>query len=333
MSNDTVLADTFASGRYSKRKRTQVTYHLDDLAYSDAESDYESPQTKVRRTINYQKPKATKMSKRLPKHKTFPFMQLPAEIRNMIYGYTLNDPDGINLAGTFKHRRRTVQRISEKCQSENSGGRMYPKLYLTEQLCKAYEDPAPLTPALLAVSKQIYQEGIDVLYGNEFIFTDSFALYSFMLNLGPVGAKHVKSVHILGWHDGRAMKAYNHSCFATLAWATNLTALHIDAPMGSYRASKDGALQLYRDAFPWLEAVGAAKGKPDAALDLLQLGENCFSERWSLYGARTRRPDHDEERIERFKDALRKLLGAHQKRIMAKIGKKRKGAKAVVADA
>jgi len=259
-------------------------------------------------------------------------MDLPAEIRNMIYGYTLSDPDGINLAGTFKHRRRTVQRISAKCQSENSRGRIYPNLYLTEEHCNAYNDPVPLTPALLAVSRQIHHEGIDVLYGNDFIFTDSFALYSFMLNLGPDGAKNLKNVHILGWHDGRAMKAYNHSCFATLAWATNLTALHIDAPMGSYRAPKDGAHQLYRDAFPWLEAVGAAKGKPDAALNLLQLGENCFSEGWSRYDARTCRPDCDEERIENFKAVVRKLLGAHQKRIMTKIVKKRKVAKAAIAD-
>lgn len=40
--------DTFASGRYSKRKRTQVTYHMDELEVSDSEtSDYERPQMKV----------------------------------------------------------------------------------------------------------------------------------------------------------------------------------------------------------------------------------------------------------------------------------------------
>jgi hypothetical protein len=42
--------DTFASGRYSKRKRTQITYHLDELDVSDSESDFDSPQAKVRCT-------------------------------------------------------------------------------------------------------------------------------------------------------------------------------------------------------------------------------------------------------------------------------------------
>jgi hypothetical protein len=63
------------------------------------------------------------------------------------------------------------------------------------------------------VSKQIHQEAVDTLYGkNEFIFTDSFALYNFMINLGPRGAKHLKTLRLRGWLYGRATKAYNHSC-------------------------------------------------------------------------------------------------------------------------
>jgi hypothetical protein len=50
MTDSTAPAETFASGRYSKRKRTQITYHLDDLDFSDSESDFDSPQAKVRCT-------------------------------------------------------------------------------------------------------------------------------------------------------------------------------------------------------------------------------------------------------------------------------------------
>jgi hypothetical protein len=39
----------FASGRYSKRKRTQVNYHMDELDVSDSESDFEHVQVKVSR--------------------------------------------------------------------------------------------------------------------------------------------------------------------------------------------------------------------------------------------------------------------------------------------
>jgi hypothetical protein len=37
----------FASGRYSKRKRTQVTYCMDEMDVSDTESDFENVATKV----------------------------------------------------------------------------------------------------------------------------------------------------------------------------------------------------------------------------------------------------------------------------------------------
>lgn len=47
MSQPTANQDSFASGRYSKRKRTQVVYCLEELEVDDSESDYEAPQLKV----------------------------------------------------------------------------------------------------------------------------------------------------------------------------------------------------------------------------------------------------------------------------------------------
>lgn len=43
------LPDTFASGRYSKRKRTQVIYAMEEMDVSDNESDFERPSPKVRK--------------------------------------------------------------------------------------------------------------------------------------------------------------------------------------------------------------------------------------------------------------------------------------------
>jgi hypothetical protein len=51
MSDVVASTETFASGRYSKRKRTQVTYYLDELDVSDSESDFDNLQAKVRRTF------------------------------------------------------------------------------------------------------------------------------------------------------------------------------------------------------------------------------------------------------------------------------------------
>jgi hypothetical protein len=125
--------------------------------------------------------------------------------------------------------------------------------------------------------------------------------------------------------------AHQHSGFAALVWATNLTAFHIDTSIGWYRASKYGAEQLYRDAFPWMEAVGLAKGKVDAAVDIIKLNDNYFDNYHASYRNPSQTRSH-EEKLEEFRATLRKSLGAQQKRIMAPEVKKRKFFKKVVAD-
>ncbi|KAF2027440.1 hypothetical protein EK21DRAFT_71880 [Setomelanomma holmii] len=314
MSESTFNEETFASGRYSKRKRTQVTYHMDELDFSDSESDYEGVQAKQKRKA---------IAKRLPKNKTFPFMELPAEIRNMIYAHALHDDNGVHLVATFKHKRRTVERVSVETADKIGGGRRsYSAAKLNDEMRAENEEPKPLVPSLLAVSQQINQEARDFLYGNDFICADTFALYSFLLNIGPVGAKLLQSVRIMSWGYGRALKGYNHSCFAVLAWATNLKTLYVDNTPGYSQSPKNRAEQFYRDAFPWLEAVGAAKRKSDAAVELVQFDAELFD--YSYWDGTKSRIVSGEERLQLFRDRLSELLGAQQKWIMAKPAKKRK---------
>ena len=273
------------------------------------------------RLTNLLQKRAVAISSRpLPKRKIFPFLKLPAEIRNIIYEYTLTDPSGINLVGVFKHKRRNVERISAKLQASLAEGSSWSDAHRMNNSIRnnQEEEPAPLVTSLLAVNKQIHQEGVDILYGkNEFIFTDSFALYNFMINLGPSRSKSLRTLRILGWLHGRAMKAYNHSCFAVLVWATNITAFHIDSQIGWYRASKYGADQLYRDAFPWMESVGMAQGKVDAVVDIIKLGEDNFDGRNSYHRYSSQAPKSNDDMYEEFKTALRKSLGAQRQRVIA----------------
>ncbi|EAT82447.1 hypothetical protein HBI56_089130 [Parastagonospora nodorum] len=316
MSDVAVNEETFASGRYSKRKRTQVTYHMDELDVSDTESDLESVPAKKRKAV---------APKKLPKSKIFPFLQLPAEIRNMIYGYTLEDPSGINLVASFRHRRRTVERISPGLMSQIAGG------YYSRSRSQYYidrndtADPVELVPSLLAVSKQVYHEGRDVLYNNEFRFADTTVLYHFMLNISPAGAKQLKHLRIMSFNYSRGMTAYNNACFAVLGQATNLKTLHIDQVSGRSGHSRGAAAKFYRDAFPWLEAVGAAKGKFDAGVELLQIDPDVFDHvYWRCRGAQ--RNISPEDKHAEFMTALRKLLQAQQKRVMGVLGKRGKKA-------
>lgn len=240
----------------------------------------------------------------------------------MIYNYTLNDPSGINLVATFKHRRRTVERISADAQEELKGSYRYCSNRINDRIRSKHEEPVALNPSLLAVSKQIHREARDILYANDFIFADSSALYSFMLILGPSGATHLKTLRLLGWGFGRGMKGYNHSCFAVLICATNLEKLTLDKTPGYSRNPKGCAEQLYRDAFPWMEAIGAAKGRVDAALDVLDVPEEAFS--YHYYHTGLQRTVSGEQNLEKFRVVLGSLLCQQQKRVVAKPSKKRK---------
>lgn len=173
------------------------------------------------------------------------------------------------------------------------------------------EKPYQLILPLLAVSKQIYHEGRDMLYSNEFVFGNVYALYAFLINLGPVTTKYLKTLRVLRWGHNRTMRVYNHTCFAALVWATNITTLRIDEPSDYQYAGKEAALQFYRDAFPWLEAFGVAKGRADAAVDVIKFGEH-------------------ERDI--FRVALRKLVLAQQSRAQRKPLKKVKPSRHVGSD-
>jgi hypothetical protein len=247
-------------------------------------------------------------------------MELPAEIRNTIYEYALFDPSGMNFIGIYKHSRRDVDRVSAQCLAAMTQAGWSDSIHINDGVRKNHEKPVALVPSLLGVNKQIHKEGVDILYGkNEFVFQDSFALHNFLINLGPSGAKHLKTIRVLGWLHGRCRKEYNHSCFALLASATNITALHLISQIGGYSPSKYGAGQLYCSAFPWMEAVGMAKGKVDAVIDIIKFDKGrCHSGFDPVPNTCLVDKDkHSEEEYAEFKATLRKLLVAQQQRVMA----------------
>jgi hypothetical protein len=131
-----------------------------------------------------------------------------------------------------------------------------------------------------------------------------------MVDIGPQAAKLLTHVTLRSWIYGRSMqKGYNHSAFAMLASATNIKKLRIEA------------LTHWREEPHWvarqLEAVGAAKGTLDAALDLLELCSPRLAEDEEReYGYNRRGGDYEKD-TEAFKGELSKLLGAHMKRLKA----------------
>lgn len=238
----------------------------------------------------------------------------------MIYEYALTDTSGIKFVAVQRNRRRCVERVSSRTFNQASESRYY---YQSNNINDtADEQPTTLVPSLLAVSKQIHQEGCDILYSNELVFADTVALYAFMINIGQAGATHLKTMRLTGWGCGRTTKAYNNACFAVLIWASNLEKFYFDTVMDWYRRPKYAAQQIYRDAFPWLEAVGHARRRFDAALDILKVGDeslgnsNCASQGTSCA-----------QRRDAFNRELSRNLGMQQKRVMGKPVKNRKVSK------
>lgn len=100
-----------------------------------------------------------------------------------------------------------------------------------------------------------------------------------------------------------------------MVWATNVTKFQMDRPLGSWRSQYGGYEQLYRDAFPWMEAMGKAKGKPDAVVDVLQFGDKFFEQ--TRYRNNQWVTTSDPEKEKYFKEALGKLLVAQQEKVIA----------------
>jgi hypothetical protein len=271
-------------------------------------------------------------SKPIPKKRIFPFLKLPAEIRNEIYSHCLHDPVGIYLFSTTQKFRRTVYRGTELAfrgrpptlPPRPSGGSDDEDEDEVAQQDQPRTEFRPFIPALLAVCKQINTEARDILYGHEFYVKDTLALHSFLVDLGPRAAGYLKNVTLGEWGFGRGVhKAYNHACFTALAAATNLEHFTFHGILSWSQSPHSGATIFYRDAFPWLEAVGSVKGKADAALDLINVRVPEEGSIHSWYWGRRRGFNSNRplpsfkgyDQIEGFRKELGKLLNARMERI------------------
>lgn len=136
----------------------------------------------------------------------------------------------------------------------------------------------PLVPNIIAVSKAIYEEAASILYGQHIIIADTRALLDFAAMMTPKTAGMLRDVTIKGWCRTRSQQSINYPAMAILAVSgvVNLECLNLDCQLGYYRAAGRVAKKVYRDCYPWLHAVGNAKGDVYAALDILQVSDENF---------------------------------------------------------
>ncbi|KAF2490083.1 hypothetical protein BU16DRAFT_531421 [Lophium mytilinum] len=291
-----------------KRKRAQVKYYEgndDDLLASDQEVE------------EFSTSKRSKAKPRpLPKRKIFPFLSLPAELRNIIYEHALVDGNGVHLIAKTEHYRRVVIRENPVTNVVNGPfGRVryrngFPHPYggsNEEEDEEESSKPISFVPSLLAVNRQICAEALPILYSNKFMLEDTTALHSFMADLRPKTRELLEDVTIQGWGYTKAHKALNHPGLTMLSGAVNLKRLHFQCRIGWGNNVRKVARQVYRDGFHWLEAVGVAKGNYDAAVDLISLAE--FTHHRSPWRIPNEEDAVDQAaKMEAFGDELRKLL-------------------------
>jgi len=221
----------------------------------------------------------------------------------MIYDMTLADANGISITVCQSGYRRVAHR-GPVYPPESYERRIYRGRSLKDNQAEVCPISTSFVPALLAVNKQINAEAINYLYGHDFVFENTTALHSFLAPMGPRNQQRLSSIEIMAWGNSGEAKGHNYSGLTLLAGATNLKSLRITCDV-SYWSNQPGriAARVFRDGHWFFEAYGAANGRKDAAVDILELDKSNFVH-W--YRAQ---PTDMSVSVERFKVSLRGLLG------------------------
>ncbi|GAB7362771.1 hypothetical protein MBLNU230_g3075t1 [Neophaeotheca triangularis] len=284
-----------ASVVLGKRKRPVVSYFEGDegaesetldavLHQSDDESgSYGSKQTAS--TSRASAKKKTKKSKNASKKKAppaFRFLDLPPELRNIIYSFALTEEGGIQLVSARTKNRRTVRMDDVRASDEKVRPRSFRSWQRVPRArSKDYVRPQ-LVPALLRVNQQIHQEASDLLYSHPFILADVTALHSFLAVIGRKNRLLLKDVTLREYLAGYGTKAGNHAALTLLADCTNLRTIYFDCTVVHHGEPSKLAKQLYRDGHIFLETYGYAHGAKDAGIAVLSLKqlESKDANRW-----------------------------------------------------
>lgn len=259
------------------------------------------------------------------KTKPFPFLSLPAELRNVIYTQALIDPKGVFLVSKTKAFRRIVCRANPDDSPSRAyrSRRRYRHYHLTggqiseSQRADEASPPTvvPLVPALLATCRQIRDEAQGLFYKQRITVEDTTALHTFLASIGPGNRGLLDDLTVKGWGWSKAHKALNHPAMSMLAAGVlNLSRLYFDCEVGwRWTRTLDAHLkglarQIYRDGFHWFEAVGAAKGSKGAAVEIIEFAERNLAR--SHYRSEQQHDEAEQEKAMTVVRAeLRRLLG------------------------
>jgi len=256
-----------------------------------------------------------KKEKPLAKKDIFPFTKLPAELRNKIYNECLTDDDDVYLINTVFLYRRTVTRANAEAWAHSSRTHNRSWRWGDADGSRKKAKPMvgklkPLSPHLLTVSKAIYAEAANILFCQPIVVLDNLTLFHFAGMQTAKTASMIRNLTIAFWCHTAAYKQMNYAAMTLLSAVgmVHLDRLHLDGRLRPYGTCGNLlARKVYRDCYPWIHALGNAKGNRYAALDVVEMSEVNF-EAWMDHRPEDVRAEELEKSREEFRDELQSLI-------------------------
>ncbi|KAI4715826.1 hypothetical protein E4T48_07997 [Aureobasidium sp. EXF-10727] len=239
-----------------------------------AVQNFSAVNTTVRPKAPKRKPAVKKPKPKQPlEDVAFPFMDLPVEIRIMIYRLLLKETStSLTLVTQVQAGQEVVRRGFLKKQQKGHRGR---QIFLKTVHKPKDKDIVHFQPVVLRLCKSVHDEAIPILYGQTFEFEHPVALQKFLFTIGPDNRLLLQHIVLRGWgrDDFETWKHAFVSALDRLLSAQNLKSIHLDRHIHS---RSDGAKSHFKgyEKLPveyfngcvefWVQNINAARGKGTA---------------------------------------------------------------------
>ncbi|KAI5250352.1 hypothetical protein E4T47_02311 [Aureobasidium subglaciale] len=223
--------------------------------------------------------KAKVQAERAQKIKDMPFrfMDLPPEIRVMIYKEALVE-SARDLSFVSKPNRRDFYRGEMKKKHY----RYYGKDWAVRRDTNSDRDRTSLQPTILGVSKAFRDEAIPHFYGQTFHFGHPSTLSLFLATVSPANRMLLKHIVVNGWsYNNKVWHSSIYSAFTLLTAATNIKSIRMERPVfddtddGTNRHHARYYGNFWKDIENWAYAVDGIHGK-GTARSVLKFSDTCF---------------------------------------------------------
>ncbi|KAL1869632.1 hypothetical protein Daus18300_005487 [Diaporthe australafricana] len=263
---------------------------LDELSELE-DATYGSRKTKKRLLAKKKQAKPQSVVKRPPKFMPFRFMDLPPELRLKVYEEALVDPHGVHIT-TFSNKWESTAAHVHPTRSSTSRYGLSFGCYVRGQWSQVFSGNFPLkkyklSPNILAASKTIHGEAVDILWTQPFIFDCTDSLHEFLLMLRPETIAQLRDITLgaRGWDtNARAFQAFVLLRNVPLLQNFRLTSrIRMDSrsfnsTSSEVEAGKRIAARLYKGSRPFLQELIKHQGF-DSILKVFKFPRDEFNTR------------------------------------------------------